>query len=147
MIMHDKQWIPRVILEVLMALTFTRDVSGRSPMIFDDVASRMKTCELWALITSEHWCNENTDENRCWTLEIIGDFGKSMKTGGFWALITGEHWCNKNTSENRCGTLEIMDIHGWFWKIDENMWNMSDFTEDHWWIFLKVFTDENSVSS
>ena len=42
MIMHDKQWIPRVILEVLMALIFTRDVSGQSPMINDAVASQMK---------------------------------------------------------------------------------------------------------
>ena len=54
MIMHDKQWIPRLILMVLMSLIFTRDVSGQSPMIIDVVASRMKTCELCALITNEH---------------------------------------------------------------------------------------------
>ena len=54
MIMHDKQWIPRVILEILMALIFTCDVSGQSPMIIDVVVSRMKTCELCALIIGEH---------------------------------------------------------------------------------------------
>jgi hypothetical protein len=54
MIMHDKQWIPPVILEVLMAIIFTRDVSGQSPMIIDIVPLRMKTCELCALITGEH---------------------------------------------------------------------------------------------
>jgi hypothetical protein len=53
MIMHDKQWIPQVILKVLMTLIFTRDLSGQSPMIIDVVASRMKTCELCALITGE----------------------------------------------------------------------------------------------
>ena len=75
MIIHDKQWIPRVTLEVLMAMIFTHDVSGQSPMIIDVVASRMKTCEMSALITGEHRCNENIDENRCRTLEIMDIHG------------------------------------------------------------------------
>ena len=75
MIMHDKQWTPRVILEVLMALIFTRDVSGQSPMNIDVVASPMNTFELCALITGEHRCNENIDENRCATLEIMDIHG------------------------------------------------------------------------
>ena len=63
MIMHDKRWKSRVILKVLMALIFTRDLSGQSPMIIGVGASRMKTCELCAMITGEHRCDENIDEN------------------------------------------------------------------------------------
>ena len=61
-------------------------------MIIGVVTSRMKTCELCALIIGEHGWDENIGENRCETLPIIsnlGRFGKSMKMREPCAMITG----------------------------------------------------------